>query len=102
MKRREFAGLVSAAAALPAAVGAQSSLPVIGFLHSGAAEQNVARVAAFKKGLQNAGFVEGRDYAIEFRWSAGDNARLAGMAADFVARKVAVITTLSSTPAAVT
>ncbi len=100
MKRRDFASLVGAAAMLPAVARAQS-IPVIGFLHSGAAEQNVARMAAFRKGLQDAGFVEGRNYAIEFRWSAGNNQQLAAMAAELVARKVAAIATLSSTPAAV-
>ena len=79
----------------------QKPMPVIGFLHSGSPEQNVKRLAAFRKGLGVGGFVEGRDVAIEFRWASGQNARLPEMAGELVARQVAVIATLSSTPAAV-
>ena len=102
MKRRDFAALAGGfAVAGPAAAQSQQALPVIGFLHSAAAGQNVRRVAAFRSGLGEAGFVEGRNVAIEFRWAEGDNARLSAMTAELVAKKVAVIATLSSTPAAV-
>ena len=100
MRRRRLLAL-GAAASWPVAARAQQAMPVIGFLHSAAPEQNVQRLAAFRKGLGEAGFVEGRNVAIEFRWSGGQNGRLGEMAADLVARKVAVIATLSSTPAAV-
>jgi putative ABC transport system substrate-binding protein len=100
MKRREFAKLLGGAALGPIAAHAQT-MPVIGFLHSGVAEQNVRRLAAFRKGLSDAGFVEGRNVAIDFRWSAGQNDRLAEMAAELVAKRVAVIATLSTTPGAV-
>jgi putative ABC transport system substrate-binding protein len=59
------------------------------------------RVAAFRKGLSDAGFVEGRTVTIDYRWAGGQNERLAGLAAELIARKAAVITALSSTPAAV-
>ena len=74
MKRREFASLAGAAVMLPAAVRGQA-MPVIGFLHSGTEEQNVQRVAAFRKALATAGFVEGKNVAIEFRWAGGRNER---------------------------
>ena len=58
-------------------------------------------MAALRKGLNTAGFVEGKNVAIEFRWASGQNDRLPELTADLVRRQVAVIATLSSTPAAV-
>jgi putative tryptophan/tyrosine transport system substrate-binding protein len=103
MKRRKVARLLGGAAATwPFIAQAQQpAMPVIGFLHSGSPEQNVKRLAAFRKGLNAAGFVEGKNVAIDFRWAAGQNARLAELAAELIAKPVAVITALSSTPAAV-
>ena len=101
MKRREFITLVGvAAASWPFAGPAQqASMPVIGFLHSASLEPNAKRLAGFRKGLRDAGFVEGQNVAIEFRWASGQNARLPQLAADLVSKSVAVIATLSSTPA---
>ena len=79
----------------------QTSSPVIGFLHSDSPEQNAERLAAFRKGLKNAGFVEGRNIAIEFRWARGHNDKLPALAADLIRRQVAAIVTAGSTPAAV-
>jgi putative ABC transport system substrate-binding protein len=103
MRRRAVTRLIGGAAGLwPLVVYAQQpAMPVIGFLHSGSPEQNVNRLAAFRKGLAAAGFVEGRNVAIDFRWAAGQNTRLPELAAELIARKVAIITALSSTPAAV-
>jgi putative tryptophan/tyrosine transport system substrate-binding protein len=99
MRRREFIGLIGAASvAAPAHAQAR---PVIGFLHSGTAEQNANRVAGFLKGLAEAGFVDGQTVAIEYRWANGQRERLAEMAAELVRRPVAVIVTLSSQPATV-
>jgi len=104
MQRREFIALLGgAAAAWPTLTHAQqsSTMPVIGFLHSGGAEQNTRRVAGFRKGLNAAGLVEGRNVAIEFRWAEGKNDRLVELANDLIAKRVAVIATRSSTVAAV-
>jgi putative ABC transport system substrate-binding protein len=78
----------------------QTPMPVIGFLHSGLADQNVERVAAYRKGLHDSGFDEGRNVAIEFRWASGDESRLSALAEELVRRRVAVIATPGSTPAA--
>jgi putative ABC transport system substrate-binding protein len=100
MKRRAFAALVAGAAlARPMLAHAQRPLPMIGFLHSGTPEQNANRLVGFRKGLADAGLVEGQGVTIEYRWANGQNERLAAFAADLVARQAAVIATLSSQPA---
>jgi putative ABC transport system substrate-binding protein len=76
-------------------------MPVIGFLHTASPEQNVKRLAAFRKGLSDTGFVEGQNLTIEYRWAAGKNEDLPAMAADLVRRQVRLIATPGSTPAAV-
>jgi putative ABC transport system substrate-binding protein len=102
MRRRQFIALLgSTAFAWPFAADAQQpALPVVGFLHSASAEPNASLVKAFRKGLFDAGWVDGQNVTIEFRWAEGQDARLPELAADLVRRKVSVIATPGSTPAA--
>jgi putative tryptophan/tyrosine transport system substrate-binding protein len=102
MRRREFiAGLGGAAAAWPLAARAQqSAIPVIGFLHSGQREIRRDQLPMFSKGLAESGYIEGRNVAVEYRWAEDQYDRLPGMVADLVRRKVSVIATPSTTPAA--
>jgi ABC-type uncharacterized transport system substrate-binding protein len=102
VRRREFIGLLSGAAAgWPLAARAQqANLPVIGFLHSASSEPTANLVKGFRKGLFDIGFVEGQNVSIEFRWADNQNDRLPKLAADLVRRNVSVIATPGSSPAA--
>ena len=95
MRRREFIGLLGGAAAWPIAARAQQpTVPVIGFLGTASPGPFAHLVASFLKGLQETGFAEGRNVAIEYRWAEGEYERVPALAADLVGRQVTVIVTV--------
>jgi putative ABC transport system substrate-binding protein len=93
VKRRKFISLLGgAAAARPFAARAQqAAMLTIGYLYVGSPETHTGRLAAFRKGLEETGYVEGRNVAIEYRWAHNDTARLPGLVTELVKRPVTVI-----------
>jgi len=100
MKRREFLGIASGLWAWPYAARAQSQLPLIGYLSSRSLGDSVVLVAAFRKGLNEAGFVEGKNIAIEYRWADGQYDRLPGMAGELVQRGAVMLVATGGEPSA--
>ena len=98
MRRREFIALIGSVTAWPRTARAQQpAMPLVGFLNSGLAEGYAPMVAAFRRGLEETGYVEGRNVAIEYLWADGQYDRVQAMVAELVRRQVAVI--VANTPA---
>ena len=100
MTRRSFLALAGGAAALPFAARAQQAMPVIGFLHTASAAPFSRYVTAFRQGFGEAGFVEGQNVAVEYRWAEGRFDRLPELATDLVRRRVSVLATPGGTAGA--
>ena len=101
MRRRDFITLLGAATAWPLAARAQQpAIPVVGIINAGSPETSVSRVTAFRQGLGELGYVEGQNITIDYRWAEGRYDRYPEMVADLIRRKVSVIATGASGPAA--
>jgi putative ABC transport system substrate-binding protein len=100
--RRRFLTLLGGTAAWPLGASAQmSEMPLVGFIHGGAADAFARRVAAFRVGLNETGYVEGQNVAVEYQWLEGHFERLPAVLANLIQHRVAVIATPGSTAASI-
>ena len=101
IRRREFIAALGGAAAWPlAARGQQPAMPVVGYLSAGSPESDAFRLAAFRQGLNETGYIVGRNVAVEYRGMQGHYDLLPALIADFVQRPVTVIAAAGTTPGA--
>src|SRR5215472_14338922 len=100
LKRRSFLACLGGAAAWPLAAGAQqAAIPVMGYLNNGSPESDAPRLTGLRRGLNETGYVEGRNFLIEYRWAGNQPDRLPALAADLVQFRVAVIVAAGLLPA---
>src|ERR1700736_2126716 len=101
MRRRDFISLIGGVATWPLAASAQKpAMPVVAFIYGGSADAAARNAAAFRKGLNETGYVESQNVAVEYHWLEGHYDRLPALLADLVRRRVAVIATPGTPPAA--
>ena len=101
MRRRDIIAGLSVAALWPITVRAeQPAVRVVGFLSTRSPDESVALAAAFRQGLAEAGAIEGKNFAIEYRWARGEYGRLPALATELVQRQVAVLATVGGEPSA--
>lgn len=91
MRRREVIALICGASLWPLATRAQQAMPVIGFLNSESPSTYATRLAAFRRGLEDTGYVEGRNVAIEYRWAESQYDRIPALISDLTERQIAVL-----------
>src|SRR6516225_5950011 len=99
LRRREFITLLGGAAAWPLAARAQQAMPVIGYLNLGSPESDASRLTGLRRGLNQTGYVEGRNFVMEYRWAGNQADRLPALAADLVQLQVAVTVAAGVLPA---
>jgi putative tryptophan/tyrosine transport system substrate-binding protein len=101
MRRRDFVTLISGAAALwPLSGRAQQAIPLIGFVSSRSPDESAIVIEAFRLGLREAGFIEGQNLAVTFRWAEGHYDRLPALAAELVDLRVTLLYSAGGPPAA--